>query len=90
VWIEITPIRIKAESYNVTPHAGVWIEMGEVPHGEADPGSHPTRVCGLKFDAVIPGPARTTSHPTRVCGLKSWLDDMTKDETSHTPRGCVD
>jgi len=60
-------------STDVTPHAGVWIEIRRGGRTWDRQTSHPTRVCGLKF-LPHPGDVRLPrSHPTRVCGLKSRL-----------------
>ncbi len=49
VWIEIDIIGVKWAYTTVTPFAGVWIEIIFYGHASGFDPSHPSRVCGLKY-----------------------------------------
>jgi len=47
--------------------------------------SHPSRVCGLKYDQWIRTKEEQWSHPSRVCGLKFHSDHTTVEFYDVTP-----
>ena len=54
MWIEINNAdTLLAELKDVTPFTGVWIEILEDLIRSAQSTSHPSRVCGLKYDIRI-------------------------------------
>ena len=60
----------------VTPYAGVWIEIGQASYTSFSSLSLPTRECGLKFLINEHTRKFCLSLPTRECGLKcrrDWL-----------------
>ena len=62
----------KKEEPEVTPFAGVWIEIMMLPDPLGGMGSLPSRECGLKFAAYLDQHGAELSLPSRECGLKSF------------------
>ena len=66
----------KKEEPEVTPFAGVWIEIMMLPDPLGGMGSLPSRECGLKCNLYITIGYQIMSLPSRECGLKfaAYLD----------------
>ena len=62
----------KKEEPEVTPFAGVWIEIMMLPDPLGGMGSLPSRECGLKCNLYITIGYQIMSLPSRECGLKSF------------------
>ena len=70
MWIEITEYGGGYRGTNVTPYAGVWIEIIDSNDDNFFSVSLPTRECGLKCGKVLKLLTKMLSLPTRECGLK--------------------
>ena len=69
----------------VTPLAGVWIEIKQDTGSHADTKSHPSRVCGLKSETHPNPDTSIKSHPSRVCRLKSLIRGNREREITPHP-----
>ena len=60
--------------YNVTPHAGVWIETICFFASSVSAPSLPMRECGLKHNNALGVGMDMGSLPMRECGLKQSIE----------------
>ena len=90
MWIEIANFSKNSVPANVTPYAGVWIEIISDITFVGDLASLPTRECGLKFKDFATASKFNVSLPTRECGLKYFCDALLRQITGHSLRGSVD
>ena len=78
------------QAYEVTPHAGVWIETALLHLRNILLQSLPMRECGLKLRLVLLLPNVLGSLPMRECGLKHGLMLSLHALNCHSPCGSVD
>ena len=76
----------------VTPHAGVWIEIGErLDYLYRWSKSLPTRECGLKYVRRLRVSARPAVTPHAGVWIEmKWGCPIWQDRQGHSPRGSVD
>ena len=60
---------------DVTPFAGVWIEIKMLKKEDRKPWSLPSRECGLKSRKETESGENVSSLPSRECGLKFYEKD---------------
>ena len=70
---------------NVTPFAGVWIEIGNIINHKRTDLSLPLRECGLKCSTRHQKQERLLSLPLRECGLKSKAKGGKPQDKNVTP-----
>ena len=90
MWIEINILHCFFPILDVTPYAGVWIEISKVmlPLWSC----RVTPYAGVWIEIVRISSSYDTlmSLPTRECGLKSAFSDVIATYVGHSLRGSVD
>ena len=67
VWIEIGCPLSPGAMTTVTPFTGVWIEISLASPDEMRRMSHPSRVCGLKYDMLKADIPKIRGHTLHGC-----------------------